>query len=216
MITRVPEHVLNCVSGYVFSRHHWSIAYLENSPSSRRTTRGDYKDSLERAFAKTLKGLKTTNPDRDARAVCRSLAIIYEFGAPKKAMAAVGPRQDWAKCALRISNRSAKRTKYFMENELFNGPYGRWSPFMSALICSQRGPYRLPPKQLVPWLDLGRSRYRNPFVASESGDFKVPSSRIFWYVGLRRWSFRGLLTFIKKSPNLVKKEYNIIENNLTI
>lgn len=38
---------------------------------------------------------------------------------------------------------------------------------MSTLICSQRGrhgPYRLPPKQLVPWLNLGRSRYRNPFV----------------------------------------------------
>lgn len=42
--------------------------------------------------AKTLKGLKTTNPVMHEGAVSRSLAIIYEFGAPKKAMAAIGSR----------------------------------------------------------------------------------------------------------------------------
>jgi len=66
------------------------------------SSRGEViKTSLERARerAKTLKGLKTKNPDCDTRGcprVRRSLAIIYEFGAPKKAMVVVGS----AKCAL--------------------------------------------------------------------------------------------------------------------
>jgi len=113
-------------------------------------------------------------------AVRRSLAIIYEFGAPKKAVVAVGSRWDWVKCALRISNRSAKRIKYFMENELFNGPYGGWGPFMSTLICSGRcGPYRLPSEQLVPQPDLGRSRYRNPLVANERANRRILRFRSF-------------------------------------
>lgn len=60
--------------------------------------------------------------------VPRSLAIIYEFGAPKKATAAVAiadvvvgriaASKSGASRALRISNRSASRIKYFMENAL--------------------------------------------------------------------------------------------------
>lgn len=104
-------------------------------------------------------------------------AIIYEFGAPKKAAAAVG-----SKCAPRISNRSARRIKYFMENDLFNGPYGRRGPFVSALICSQGGrrkPYRLPPRAARtlagPW---PRSRY--PFAANERANRGILRfSRIF-------------------------------------
>jgi len=125
-LTWVLKHALKCVSISVFSRLRWSIAYPENSPPSRRTTHGDYKDKLGTCSRKNLKRLKDykSGPWCMREPVRRSLAIIYEFGAPKKAVAAVGSRWDWVKCALRISNRSAKRIKYFMENDLFNGPYG--------------------------------------------------------------------------------------------
>lgn len=145
--------------------------------------------------------------------VCRSLAIIYEFGAPKKATAAIGSRRDWAKCALRISNRSAKRIKYFMENVLFNGPYGGWGPFTSALICSQpgrRGPYRLPPEQLVPRPYLRRSRYRNPLVANERAIRRILGFRPFRFFGKLNLPLGELLASVKKNFKLIKWDISLI------
>jgi hypothetical protein len=149
-LTRVAGHALNCVSRYVFSRRGWSIAYLEYSSSLSEMdySRPSWGRGLERARAraKTLKGLKTTNPSRGSR-VCRSLAIIYEFGAPKKATGRGRSAASFSE--LRSTDFKSIRGSdkiFYGERWLFNGPYSGRGLLTSALICSQRGlcgPYRL-------------------------------------------------------------------------
>lgn len=70
MLSQVPEPALKCVSAYVFSRPLLIDRVSQiSSVFEVDPTRGDYKDKPWNALAraKTLKGLKTKNPDRDAR-----------------------------------------------------------------------------------------------------------------------------------------------------
>jgi len=93
---------------------------------------------------KNLKRLKDYKSEPREPRVCRSLAIIYEFGAPKKAT-------DRGRSAASLSEVRSTDFKsirgsdkiFYGERCLFNGPYGGRGLLTSALICSQRGPYRL-------------------------------------------------------------------------
>jgi len=92
---------------------------------------------------KNLKRLKDYKSEPREPRVCRSLAIIYEFGAPKKAT-----DRGWSAASLSEDFKSIRGSDkiFYGERWLFNGLYSGWGLLTSALICSQRGlrgPYRL-------------------------------------------------------------------------
>lgn len=96
-------------------------------PVHGETTRGDYKDKTRNGCPrKNLKRLKRLQMRTACGGCGIFMPLFMNLVRRKRPRPPSGPRRGWPKCAPRISNRSAKRIKYFMENDLFNGPYGRW------------------------------------------------------------------------------------------